>query len=137
MEGLYKGKYLIAMYDKQDNSIDVGCNPSELNTIFKTKNAANSHFSHVWAGRRVDHRVHLIDVTEIHDDIFAEEDEIFLQFLNNREHITEDRLSDKVKAERLGVSLRTYTRHKAKGTLYKLEKKLKAKRRENENKGTD
>ena len=70
MRGLYKGKYLIAIYDKNDFLVEVGCFPSELRITFKNTRTANSVISKIFKGERGCERVHFIDVTEIHDDIF-------------------------------------------------------------------
>lgn len=126
MNGLYKGKYLIAVYDDEDNLIDVGCTPSRLNIVGRCKVTASNyyHIYRVFNKKQQNSRIHFIDCTEKHDDIFAEEDEIFLEYIKNINHCAfVDKEPDRVKAERLGVSLRTYMRHKAKGTLYKLENK--------------
>lgn len=128
MNGLYRGNYIVAVYDDNNDLIDVGCYPSELNTIWKNGSSANSYISRVFNGKIKDKRIHFIDVTKRQDDIFAEEDELFLEYvMKNRNYAAGDidRPTSKSEADRLGVSIRTYFRHKAKGTLYKLEKKLK------------
>lgn len=118
MNGLYKGKYLIVVCDKDDYIKDVACSPRELVKNYKSKNVANGAVSHAFNNPKNNTRMYFIDCTEKHDDIFAEEDEKFLQFIVDTRQEPE-----RVKAERLGVSLRTYMRYKSKGTLYKLENK--------------
>lgn len=80
MKGLYKGKYLIAVYDKAGDLMDVACLPSEL-TCFKDKELAIDYINKIANGKWVSDRVFLIDVTEQHDDVFAEEDKLFLEFV--------------------------------------------------------
>lgn len=99
MKGLYKGRYLIAIYDENDNLIDVGCNPKELLT-YKSK---YSYSAINLALRRGNNRMYLIDVTEKHEDIFAEEDEIFLDF------VKETNKTAKQRAEELGMSCRKFS----------------------------
>ena len=110
MKGLYKGKYIIAVYDKNDYLIDVACLPSQLN-CFENKEVAMAHISHIAAGRRTSNYIHLIDVTEKHDDIFAEEDQLFLEYVKKTTKKT-----DKEKASEFRISRRTYCRKKC---LYK------------------
>lgn len=81
MKGLYKGKYLIAIYDKEDRLIDVACNINEL-THYKNSKTAWSVIGHVQRGSVKSAGIHLIDVTEKHNDIFSEEDELFLKWFN-------------------------------------------------------
>lgn len=81
MEKLYKGKYLIAKYDLQDRLIQVGTKPSEfgLKSYSGLKSAINKINSDAFNKQ---YRLFLIDCLETHDDIFAEEDKIFLQELD-------------------------------------------------------
>lgn len=113
MKGLYKGKYLIAVYDKDDYLIEVACLPREL-----IKKCVSKYISRVAKGTIKSNHIYLIDCTEKHDDIFAEEDKLFLNFVKNNRHHT---IAEE--AKRLGVSVRTYCRHKSNGTLYKLKNK--------------
>lgn len=104
MKGLYKGKYLIAVYSKNGFLVDVACSPSEL-TCFGDKQAACNYISKIANGYAKSSRVFLIDVTEKYDDVFAEEDRIFLEFIES----TREK-SMKEKTLELGVNLRTYYR---------------------------
>ena len=122
MKGLYKGKYIIALYDEDDYLKDVGAMTSEL-CCFENYNYMHSHICHCFAGRRTDKRLYFIDVTKKYNDIFAEEDEIFLQFIKDNYKKTDAEI-----AASLGVSYRTYMRYKSKGILHKLENKLKNKK---------
>jgi hypothetical protein len=122
MKGLYKDKYIIAFYDEDDYLKDVGAKIKELHSC-KTHKSIHSYISSCFAGRIPYKRLYFIDVTEKHNDIFAEEDEIFLQFIKDNYKKT-----DKEIAASLGVSYRTYMRYKSKGTLHKLEDKLKNKK---------
>ena len=119
MKGLYKGKYLIAIYDKEDRLIDVACNVNEL-THYKNSNTAWSIIGHVQRGSIKSDGIYLIDVTEKHNDIFSEEDELFLKWFNE-----ERKPNNKEVCEKLGISQATYYNHKKNGTLYILENKLK------------
>jgi hypothetical protein len=94
MKGLYKGKYLIAIYDENDNLIDVGCNPKELLTF----SSENPYSLFMRALKRRKNRVYLIDVTEKQEDIFAEEDEVFLDF------VKETHKTAKQRAKELGMN---------------------------------
>ncbi len=102
MKGLYKDRYLIAVYDRDEMLIDVGCSVRELRRY--TNNSAHSSISH----KRPNFV--LIDVFEKHDDIFAEEDELFLKYLEEC-NITQTK-KDQEAADAAGISLRTYYRHK-------------------------
>lgn len=110
MQKLYKGRYLIALYDDNDNLIDVGCVPSELNFY---KERPNSFYEQLCRGDIKLHgcNVYLIDCLKKQQDIFAEEDKIFLESIKpSREQL-------KKIAKQLGISLRTAYRLKAKGKL--------------------
>lgn len=112
---LYKGRYLIALYDKDDMLVDVGINAVELLTC-----SARPHtfYENVAKGRNsiFGYTIHLIDCLEQHDDIFAEEDKIFLdQLLLSKEHSIEERII--AKAKELGISKRTAYRWKSQGKL--------------------
>jgi hypothetical protein len=112
---LYKGRYLIALYDKNDMLVDVGLNPFDLltcghrpRTLYETLcRDRNGIFGYT---------IHLIDCLEKHDDIFAEEDKIFLdELLLTKEYSVEERII--AKAKELGISKRTAYRWKAQGKL--------------------
>lgn len=78
MEKLYKNKYLIAKYDTEDHLIAVGTSPIEVGMEkYEIQRAADN-------GKGKKYKIYLIDCTEKHDDIFAEEDEIFLQMFTRR-----------------------------------------------------
>lgn len=111
--GLYKGRYLIAVYDKNDNFIDCATSLSELKFI--QRQSVYSQISHKqFFGERKFVNVYLIDCLEKHNDCFKEEDEIFLrEFGRNPETI----------AKNLGISRRTYYRWLQKGKI-KLEPEM-------------
>ena len=113
MKGLYKGKYLIAVYDKNDYLIDVACMPSQL-SCFKNNESVMSYINRVAKGTQKSKRIYLIDVTEKHNDIFAEEDQLFLEYIEetNTSSLNQTEIN-KQKAVELGISLRTYYRRKA------------------------
>ena len=123
MKGLYKGKYIIAIYDENDDLIEVACKPEELK-FFKNKRyllpSLNRYLRTNTSPKHT--KLYFIDCTEKHDDIFAEEDEIFLDFVKSELFKTQREL-----AKELGVSLGTYRKYKNNGTLYKLEDKIRRK----------
>ena len=104
MKGLYKGKYLIAVYDKEGYLVDVACKPSEIRYI---KGNLKSFLSRLASGKITSKRFVLIDVTEKHDDVFAEEDKLFLDFIKETRKKT-----NAEKAKELGMSERVYYRKK-------------------------
>lgn len=75
---LYKGKYLIAIYDKDERLVAVATKPSELKKIMN-KASFYSGISRKKHKHRPMKHIFLIDCLEKHNDIFAEEDEIFLR----------------------------------------------------------
>lgn len=112
---LYKGRYLIALYDKDDMLVDVGISPFDLLTCSVRP---HSLYKNVSRGRNsiFGYTIHLIDCLEEHDDIFAEEDKIFLdEFLLAKKYSIEERII--AKAKELGISKRTAYRWKAQGKL--------------------
>lgn len=70
--GLYNGKYLIAIYDKNDRPICVGGRVTDLTMKYIARKLKHPTSNYT---------IHLIDCFEKHNDIFAEEDEIFLKEL--------------------------------------------------------
>lgn len=110
MKGLYRGKYLIAVYDKNDYLIEVACSPNEL-TCFKDQRRAVEYISKIANGHRISSRIFLIDVTEKHNDIFNKEDQLFLEYIKETRKKTIEE-----KARELNMSARTYYRRKL---LYK------------------
>ena len=125
MNGLYKGKYIIAIYDDDDYLIDVACIPSELKN-FISDDSAKSAIAHAFSGRTYKN-LYFIDVTEKHNDIFAEDDEIFLEFIKEINPKMPTPLQRKL--DRWGISESTYYRYKAKGALHLLEKGIKKRRK--------
>lgn len=104
MKGLYKGKYLIAVYDDEGYLLDVACSPSELSCFGdRDKNIIMSYISHIANGSTISRKIFLIDVTEKYNDIFAEEDKLFLDFVNETRKKTK-----REKAQILGMSARGY-----------------------------
>lgn len=107
MKGLYKGRYIIAVYDNEDNLLEVETKAEDLkfvngNGLGRRKNGDNSKY-----------KVYLIDALEKHDDIFQEEDKIFLESIK-----TEQKMTNKDQAYNLGISLRQfYYKRKAMGEV--------------------
>ncbi len=106
MKGLYKGKYLIAVYDKSGYLIDVACFPTEL-TCFKNKRQGCNYISQIAGGHRVSDKIFLIDVTEKHNDVFDKEDKLFLEYIEGTRKKTIQE-----KAKELNMNVRTYYRHR-------------------------
>ena len=73
---LYKGKYLVALYDQKDECVCVG---SSLDELSLGKNYIYWLVHQAKLGKNTHYKLHLIDCTEKHNDIFAEEDDIFMQ----------------------------------------------------------
>lgn len=101
--GLYKGKYLIALYDLNDNLIDVATSVSKLYK-FNSWSSLNHKLNYKNQSNRKMLKVYLIDCTEKHNDCFKEEDELFLFEIKTK--------TDKQIAFELGISLRQYYRRK-------------------------
>lgn len=86
IKGLYKGRYLIAIYDKWDYPVIIADNPKQLINFYKNKNSAASSMAHIMNGREK-LNVYFIDVLENHSDIFRLEDYLFIKnFENLREN---------------------------------------------------
>lgn len=110
---LYRGRYLIALYDKNDILVDVATLPSELE-LFKRR--PSSFYEQVCRGdnRLYGCRVYLIDCLEKNDDIFSEEDKIFLDEINTIESV--DKQLEEI-AKINGVSKRTAYRWRKIGKI--------------------
>ena len=113
---LYRGRYLIALYDKNDMLVGVGTNPFDLSYVINPLtlygNMCRERYS------LFGYTIHLIDCLEIHEDIFKEEDELFLE--RYADFIGKGLDMDKKleqKAKELGISKRTAYRWKAQGKL--------------------
>lgn len=91
---LYKNRYLIAIYDKNDNLIDVACNPAELSGYKHPQ----SMISRIYHGKVNTNKIYLIDCLEEHNDIFSEEDKLFLDFVTSKKHKTNQEI-----AKELGI----------------------------------
>lgn len=113
MKGFYKGKYLIAIYDKNDMLVDVVCLPKELSK-YKNPEIAKQYISNVFNGRLPGTNIYFIDVTEKHDDIFAEEDNLFLV---EEEFYRKKSINETL--SKLGISKSKYQKYK---TILKFEK---------------
>lgn len=98
----YKGRYLIAIYDKEDRLIDVASTMKELRVV--NKETAHSYLSYHKNNKSNKHKYYLIDVFEKHNDIFEEEDKLFLEMFD-KPHITLKEI-----ALQLGITERTLYR---------------------------
>lgn len=112
MEKLFKGRYLIALYDSNDYLVDVGLNPFDFVQKIKRPHTVYENIS---KGNETlyGYKLHLIDCLEKHDDIFAEEDELFLQSFDLA---GVDEKLERI-AKELGISKRTAYRWRYKGKL--------------------
>ena len=109
---LFKNRYLVAIYDKQDRLVDVIGAPSE----FKGENKFSviSEISRVINRHKSSRKYYIIDCLKVHDDIFKEEDEEFIKFINQEKTKTPKEI-----ALDLGMSERSYYRKKSKlGDFY-------------------
>lgn len=103
MSNLYKGRYLIAVYDEEDNFIDCATSVVGLKNLHKKSVYSQISRGKFW-GVRNKMKTILIDCLEKHDDIFAEEDKIFLEEIN-KEDLRRAEL--RKRAEQLGITLGT------------------------------
>ena len=110
---LYRGRYLIALYNKEDVLIDVGTKPSELKLF---QNRLSSFYEQVSRKNKsfFGCKLYLIDCLEKHNDIFKEEDEIFLLEMDCIK--AKDYKLGEI-AKQLGISKRTAYRWKSQGKL--------------------
>lgn len=115
MRGLYKGRYLIAIYDSNDNLIDSATKVADLHLFNQFVIYYAFHYGNIL--KRYGYRIELIDCLEKHNDIFKEEDEIFLQEIREE---SEDYCLEQ-RAKQLGISKRTAYRWKKLGKLGDIE----------------
>ncbi len=111
---LYKGRYLICVYSKYEILLDVFENAKEVQEFLNSRgahyslNGVYSKLNHILKGKCNSSLIKFVDVFETHDDVFKEEDELFLKYLNQRETKT---LTQKI-MEEYNCSLRTAQRKK-------------------------
>lgn len=102
MKGLYRGRYLIVTLDKNGDVKKSYCQPSEYEgNVESFKSIVSRAFNGL--DKRKD--ILFIDVFEKHDDIFAEEDEAFIEFI--KENIAK---GAQERSKELGISERDYYR---------------------------
>lgn len=89
MEGLYRGKYLIGFYDKDDFPIFIASTRTEFiewycNYFGLDETAAISRLTNRRLNSKQNHhgKVVLIPADEVNNDCFAEEDKEFINFIN-------------------------------------------------------
>ena len=104
---LYNKKYLIAVYDAKDRLIDVGSSIDEITCM-------RPHYVYEKLSRQRDGifrgpTIYLIDCLEQHDDIFKEEDDLFLQEIGYKTRLPKTQAYTEL-GKKLGVSLRTIHR---------------------------
>lgn len=105
---LYKNRYLIAIYDRNDRFVACGTSLYDFKD-FK----ANTVYHMLRENRFGKYRAYLIDCLQPHEDVFAEEDKLFLAC--EEQFCEEQRLGKKTElfkmlAKERGVSLRTIWR---------------------------
>ena len=104
-KSLYKNRYLIAVYDNNENLVDVLCNSREVwkycRAFYRKNEVSYSKY-----------KFYLIDCLEKHNDIFKEEDKIFLEeFEETRKSETRKNVENLMK--KYNISLRTaYRKYK-------------------------
>ena len=108
---LYKGKYLIAIYDKKDNFIECSTSIQELRFTNRETVVTRISKNDLFKSRK--YNIFLIDCLEKHDDIFAEEDKIFL----NEENLESREENFEKIAKEFGKSVRTIKRYFYKGLI--------------------
>lgn len=104
MKGLYRGRYLIVVLDKNGDVKNVYCQPTEYNGNVESFKSMVAKAFNGKTGRK---DILFVDVLERHDDIFAEEDQAFIDFIKDT-----TKKSGKECSEELGISERSYFRKK-------------------------
>lgn len=116
---LYKGRYLIALYDKQDYCVGVFVSAKEIQEFLKCSrdrvNKALNRYKSICKNK-----IYLINCYEKHNDIFNEEDKQFIKFFKKTMPKTVKEIS-----QELGISERQY---------YRRKQALKGIEKQNENK---
>lgn len=96
----YKGRYLISLYNTEDELINVYDNANEMYDEFKLLVTKDSVFKVLHNSERdgygcfIGFKIHLIDVFDIQADIFMEED---IEFLRS---VMEDGAKEETNAEK-------------------------------------
>ncbi|NCD06399.1 MAG: hypothetical protein EOL97_09785 [Spirochaetia bacterium] len=115
---LYKGRYLIALYEKDnetlamnENGIAIFASPKELSLwLNRTDNSVYSGIRHLLNEEKrklfATYNLHLIDCLEQNNDCFVEEDKLFLQF------IEKDMANSPKKINNTDISRRQFYRNK-------------------------
>lgn len=108
---LYNGRYLICVLDKHtDNILYVFDNPKEFSNMIK-KNVSTSisrafvNPDYIINGK---YKIEFIDCMTVNNDIFMEEDKIFIDFVKNNINI--NKISNKNLCKILHISERTFYR---------------------------
>ena len=118
MKGLYKDKYLIVYYDKDELPLIVSDNATDFSEKYaKYREIKDGHntfgnLSKIFKGERKSNRIKLVEADTVTDDCFKEEDEDFIRFINENRKKTK-----KEKANELGITARTYFRRKRLGLI--------------------
>lgn len=114
MQNLYKGKYIIAVYDSNDEDLlGVFDNPNELEKLLDTKYAKTiiaryiKTFGTFPVIKCNKYNFYFIDIYETHNDIFKREDKEFLKFYKETRR---PNLQDICKER--GISQTTYYRQR-------------------------
>lgn len=102
---LYRGRYLLAVYDQDDRLLGVETKLQGLQKYYNVNGNYNVAFD--WCMKHQKIKLVLIDCLESHDDCFKEEDKKFLEFVESHHKKSSQEMSQEIKA-----SLRTYERKK-------------------------
>lgn len=107
MEKLFKGKYIVVVYDSEGYILEVADNPGEIKNY--SISTMRSICSRILAGQK--HKfVSLVDVTKVHNDAFKSEDEDFLKFVDSLPSSS----TNAEKSKALNMNVRTFYRRQAK-----------------------
>ena len=113
MKGLYKGKYLIVYYDRDEFPIIIEGSAKKFAEAYcKMKgnkirtDSIVSLITRIYKGIRTSPHIHLVEADTITDDCFKEADEDFVKFMNEEMKTAARRCSE------LNISQRTFYRKK-------------------------
>lgn len=102
---LYRGRYLLAVYDQDDRLLGVETEVQGLQKYYNVNGNYNIAIS--WCMKHQKKKLVLIDCLERHNDCFKEEDKKFLEFVESHHKKSQQEISQEIKA-----SVRTYYRKK-------------------------
>ena len=123
MKGLYKGKYLIGLYDKEDYPLFIADNAVEFikayRRLFGVSDRTRVYRSlkqlrqkNCSCYENTKFKAYLIEADDVTHDCFEDADKDFINFISDNRKKTNDDI-----AAEMGISLRTFYRRKAKGKI--------------------